>query len=89
MSTSASKPQRQGFDRFYLPPNFEDCYYNNYILFLPYVELDQKDGEYRLGFTAKIYDEVTKPSWHLLLIFSSAITKKGKTSRREYRHAHG
>lgn len=41
-------------------PNFEDCYYNNYILFLPYVELDQKDGEYRLGFTAKIYDEVTK-----------------------------
>lgn len=41
-------------------PGFEDCYYNNYILFLPYNELDQKDGEYRLGFNAQIYDEVTK-----------------------------
>ncbi len=41
-------------------PGFEDCYYNNYILFLPYSELDQKDGEYRLGFNAKVYDEITK-----------------------------
>jgi tetratricopeptide (TPR) repeat protein len=41
-------------------PGFEDCYYNNYILFLPYGELDQKDGDYRLGLNAKVYDEVTK-----------------------------
>ena len=41
-------------------PGFEDCYYNSYILFLPYSELDQKDGEYQLGLNARIYDEVTK-----------------------------
>ena len=41
-------------------PGFEDTYYNNYILFMPYSELDQKDGDYRLGFNARVYDEVTK-----------------------------
>lgn len=41
-------------------PGFEETFYNNYILFLPYSELDQKDGEYRLGLNTMIYDDVTK-----------------------------
>ena len=41
-------------------PGFEETFYNNYILFMPYSELDQKDGEYRFGFNVQIYDEVTK-----------------------------
>ena len=41
-------------------PGFDEAFYNNYILFMPYSELDQKDGDYTLGFTVKIYDEVTQ-----------------------------
>ena len=41
-------------------PGFEKTFYNNYILFMPYQELDQQDGEYQFHFTAHIYDEVTK-----------------------------
>ena len=64
-------------------PGFEDCYYNSYILFLPYSELDQKDGEYRLGLNARIYDEVTKT----FLASSSDVffryTQNGKAMRGE------
>lgn len=41
-------------------PGFVETYYNNYILFMPYSELDQKDGDYKFSFIAQIYDEVTK-----------------------------
>ena len=41
-------------------PGFDNAYYNDYILFMPYSELDQKDGEYRLSLTVHIYDEVTR-----------------------------
>lgn len=41
-------------------PRFEESFYNDYILFMPYCELDQKDGDHQLNFTAQIYDEVTK-----------------------------
>lgn len=41
-------------------PGFDETFYNNYILFMPYSELDQKDGDYTLNFTIKIYDEITK-----------------------------
>ena len=41
-------------------PGFDNTYYNDYILFMPYSELDQKDGEYRLSLTVHIYDEVTR-----------------------------
>jgi len=41
-------------------PGFDNTYYNDYILFMPYSELDQKDGEYKLNLTVHIYDEVTR-----------------------------
>ena len=41
-------------------PSFDETFYNDYILFMPYSELDQKDGEYRLSLTVHIYDEVTR-----------------------------
>jgi len=41
-------------------PGFDNTYYNDYILFMPYSELDQKDGDYRLSVTVQIYDEVTR-----------------------------
>lgn len=41
-------------------PGFDETFYNNYILFMPYSELDQQDGDYTFNFIIKIYDEVTK-----------------------------
>jgi tetratricopeptide (TPR) repeat protein len=41
-------------------PGFDNTFYNDYILFMPYSELDQKDGEYKLSLTVHIYDEVTR-----------------------------
>ena len=41
-------------------PGFDNTYYNDYILFMPYSELDQKDGDYKLSLTVHIYDEVTR-----------------------------
>lgn len=41
-------------------PGFDTAYYNDYILFMPYSELDLKDGTYQLSLTPKIYDQVTQ-----------------------------
>ncbi len=64
-------------------PGFEDSYYNSYILFLPYSELDQKDGEYQLGLNARIYDEVTKTFLTTSPDFSFRYTQNGKNMRGE------
>ncbi|MGV8026626.1 MAG: tetratricopeptide repeat protein [Anaerolineaceae bacterium] len=64
-------------------PGFDETFYNNYILFMPYSELDQKDGDYQFGFNVQIYDEVTKS-----FLSSSADTffhysQKGQSMRGE------
>ena len=41
-------------------PDFEDALFNDYILFLPYAELDQLDGKRNLQFNVQIYDDIGK-----------------------------
>jgi len=41
-------------------PDFEDALFNDYILFLPYAELDQPDGKRNLQFNVQIYDDIGK-----------------------------
>ncbi len=41
-------------------PDFEDALFNDYILFLPYAELDQPDGIRNLQFNVQIYDDIGK-----------------------------
>ena len=41
-------------------PGYDNCAYDNYILFMPYAELDQVDGERDLEFYVRVYDEVTR-----------------------------
>jgi len=41
-------------------PDFEDALFNDYILFLPYTELDQPDGVRKLQFNVQIYDDSGK-----------------------------
>jgi hypothetical protein len=41
-------------------PDFEDSLFNDYILFLPYAELDQPDGKRNLQFNVQIYDDIGK-----------------------------
>jgi hypothetical protein len=41
-------------------PDFEDALFNDYILFLPYAELDQPDGKRILQFNVQIYDNIGK-----------------------------
>jgi hypothetical protein len=41
-------------------PDFEDTLFNDYILFLPYAELDQPDGKLNLQFNVQIYDDIGK-----------------------------
>ena len=64
-------------------PGFENCNYDNYILFLPYSELDRKDGEFRLGFNTKIYDEITKTFLTTSPDFFFRYTQNGKNMRGE------
>ncbi len=64
-------------------PRFEESFYNDYILFMPYCELDQKDGDYQLNFTAQIYDEVTKTFLAASRSETFRYTQHGKTLRGE------
>ena len=41
-------------------PDFEDALFNDYILFLPYAELDLPDGKRNLQFNVQIYDDIGK-----------------------------
>jgi hypothetical protein len=41
-------------------PDFEDALFTDYILFLPYAELDQPDGKRHLQFNVQIYDDIGK-----------------------------
>lgn len=41
-------------------PDFDDALFKDYILFLPYAELDQPDGERKLQFNVQIYDDSGK-----------------------------
>ncbi len=41
-------------------PDFEDALFNDYILFLPYAELDQSDGNRNLQFNVQIFDDSGK-----------------------------
>lgn len=41
-------------------PDFEDALFNDYILFLPYAELDQPDGNQNLQFNVQIFDDIGK-----------------------------
>lgn len=64
-------------------PGYEETFYNNYILFMPYSELDRTDGDHELSFDVRIYDEVTKK---FLATSSSAFFRylqKGQTIRGE------
>lgn len=64
-------------------PNFEDALFNDYILFMPYAELDQPDGTRTLNFEVRIYDTSTN-----VFIASSershfSFTKSGSNMRGE------
>jgi hypothetical protein len=41
-------------------PDFDDALFNDYILFMPYAELDQPDGSRKLYFEVKIFDDIGK-----------------------------
>lgn len=64
-------------------PSFDDSYYNSYILFMPYAELDQQDGEHELGVDARIYDEVTKAFLATCTHTTFRYTQKGASMRGE------
>lgn len=41
-------------------PEFEDACFSDYIMFMPYAELDQPDGSHELSFSVQIYDDSGK-----------------------------
>ena len=41
-------------------PDYDDALFNDYILFMPYAELDQPDGSRKLYFEVKIFDDIGK-----------------------------
>jgi len=64
-------------------PGFDKCWYNHYILYMPYSELDRPDGSYNLGFDARIYDEITKTFLAATPYATFHFTKEGQEMRGE------
>lgn len=66
-------------------PGYDETFYNNYILFMPYSELDQKDGARDLGFYAQLFDEAKNSILATSPYALFRYTQKGQTMRGEAR----
>jgi len=64
-------------------PDFEDALFNDYILFLPYAELDQPDGKRNLQFNVQIYDDTGKEFIAKSEPVHFAFSKEGTNMRGE------
>ena len=64
-------------------PDFEDALFNDYILFLPYAELDQPDGVRKLQFNVQIYDDSGKTFIAASESVQFTFTKEAATLRGE------
>ena len=64
-------------------PEFDDALFNDYLLFMPYVELDQPDGSRVFSFNVQIYDRVTKSNPAISDTFFFTFTKNGSNMRGE------
>lgn len=64
-------------------PEFDDALFNDYLLFMPYVELDQPDGSRKLSFNVQIYDRITKSNPVISDTFHFFLTKNGSNIHGE------
>ena len=64
-------------------PEFDDALFNDYLLFLPYVELDLPDGKRNLSFSVQLFDRATKTHPAISKTFRFSFTKTGSDMRGE------